>query len=137
MKRDPGGRSLAIAELRCPGRHGAYPGERDATRTFLVDVDVRGALADDDVMTLVAVARQAVAARSHALLESVAADVGDAILVAVRGVAAVQVRVTKPDPPGLGASSEAVSLTRSRRRRPGAHAPSGPRGRTDGRHARG
>ncbi len=32
---------LEIHGLRCQGRHGAYPGEQDEKRLFLVDVHVR------------------------------------------------------------------------------------------------
>lgn len=108
--------SVTITSLPCPGRHGAYPGERDAVRTFLVDLSLDGPLDADDVERVAATARQAVAARSHALLESVADDVAAAVLAGSAQVTAVRVRVAKPDPPGLAAESEAVTLTRARPR---------------------
>lgn len=110
-----GERRIELRGLRCPGRHGAYPGERDVVRTFLVDVEARGAVGERDVEAIAACARDAVAAGSRALLERVANEVARAIIARVDGVAEVAVRVVKPDPPGLGATSEAVSLRRARR----------------------
>ncbi len=109
---------IAIAGLRCPGRHGAYRGERERTRTFLVDLDLDGASGPSDSDRAAEAARRAVAGRSHALLEGVADDVAHAILDALPSLSAVRVRVAKPDPPGLGATLEAVSLTRAHSPRP-------------------
>ncbi len=107
---------MVIASLRCAGRHGVYPGERETVRTFLVELSLDGALGADDVERVAETARYAVAARSHALLESVADDVAAAVLAGSAHVTAVRVRVAKPDPPGLDAECEAVSLTRARPR---------------------
>jgi len=120
-------RRIGIAGLRCDGRHGAYVGERDVTRAFFVDIRAVGALIDDDVETIASVARSVVAERSHALLERVADSVADAILAAIDRVSSVEVRVAKPDPPGLDAASEAVALIRVRRN--GSRAPSAPHAR--------
>ncbi|HZP96791.1 MAG TPA: dihydroneopterin aldolase [Candidatus Limnocylindria bacterium] len=108
--------TLDIAELRCTGRHGAYPGEQDAARTFLVDLSVAGEVGADEVATVAAIARRVVGGEPHALLERVAAEIGRAILAERATVDHVTVRVAKPDPPGIDAASEAVSLTLARPR---------------------
>lgn len=113
---DRPGENVVITSLPCPGRHGVYPGERDTVRTFRVDLSLEGTLHADDVERVAATARDAVAARSRALLESVADDVAAAVLASSARVTAVRVRVAKPDPPGLDAESEAVTLTRARPR---------------------
>lgn len=107
---------MELTGLRCAGRHGAYPGERDVTRTLLVDVALTGDLGADGTERVVATTRRAVGSHSRALLERVADDVARAILAELAGVEAVRVRVAKPDPPGLDASLEAVTLSRDRRR---------------------
>ena len=107
---------VELRGLACPGRHGAYEGERDQTRVFLVDVSLRTrqglptATSDE----LGSVATSAVAAASRRLLERVAFDVADAVLTRWEQADAVWVRVTKPDPPGLDAAAEAAAITLSR-----------------------
>ena len=107
---------MELIGLRCAGRHGAYPGERDVTRTFVVDLAIAGDLDVDGTERVVATTRRAVGSHSRALLERVADDVAQAILGEFAGIDAVRVRVAKPDPPGLDASLEAVTLTQARRR---------------------
>ncbi len=128
--------TVVISGVPCEGRHGAYAGERDVVRTFLVDVTARGA-SGDDAARIEAIAKRAVAARSRNLLERVAADVAAAVLGGIPSATAVTVRVVKPDPPGLGAASEAVSLSLARGGLRGAPAPSGSRVGPGGRRARG
>lgn len=132
METRPNGR-VEIAGLRCPGRHGAYDGEQDQTTTFLIDIDARGDVREADGERFAAIACEVLAGPSRTLLERVTADVADAILAAEGRVDVVRVRVTKPDPPGLGAAAEAIALTRSR----GARAPSAPSEATGPRRARG
>jgi dihydroneopterin aldolase len=108
---------MELTGLRCAGRHGAYPGERDVTRTFLVDLALAGEVGADGTERVVATTRHAVGSHSRALLERVADDVARAILSEFTGVDAVRVRLAKPDPPGLDASLEAVTLSRDRRQR--------------------
>lgn len=112
---------LQLRGLRCPGRHGAYPGEQQAQRLFLVNLAVRAdllratesdALADAvDFAALAAAVREIVGGPPRALLETVAADVARTILARFPPVAVVRLRLAKPDPPGLGAAEEAVELT--------------------------
>ncbi len=105
-----------VRAVSSPGRHGAYDGEHDQTRVFLVDVSLRSRqpLPNADPNELAAVARTVVAGPSRHLLERVAFDVADAVLARWDQAEAVWVRVTKPDPPGLDAAAEAVAVTLSR-----------------------
>lgn len=105
-----------VRALPCPGRHGAYEGERDHVRLFLVDVTLRSrqGLRTARPEELADVARNAVAATSRRLLERVAYDIADATLSRWDEPDSVWVRVTKPDPPGLEATAEAVAITLSR-----------------------
>ncbi len=115
---------LELRGLRCPGHHGAYSGEQDRERIFVVDVAVRADLrgpAESDALTdaldfaaLAAAAREVVAGRSRALLEALALDLAVTILGRFAAVEAVRVRLAKPDPPGLDALDEAVALTLER-----------------------
>lgn len=140
---------LELRGLRCRGRHGVHPAERETERDFLVDLavraDVGAAVRTDslaatiDLAALAATAREVVAGTSRSLLERLAADVADAILERFAGAAEVRVRVSKPDPPGLDAAEEAVELRRARpRARPsGSPSPSGRRARTARRRGHG
>jgi dihydroneopterin aldolase len=107
---------VELRAIACPGRHGAYEGEREQTRVFLVDVSLRsrrglpGALPDE----IAAITKGAVAATSRHLLERVAFDVADALLTRWEDADGAWVRVTKLDPPGLEASAEAVAIMLSR-----------------------
>lgn len=107
---------VELRGLACPGKHGAYEGERDQTRVFLVDVSLRTSrgLPTATPDELASVATAAVAAASRRLLERVAFDIADAVLTRWDQADAVWVRVTKPDPPGLDAAAEAAAITVSR-----------------------
>ena len=111
---------LALRGLCCLGRHGAYPGEQEQERPFLVDValrcDLRAAVATDqltatlDFAALAATVRAVVAGPSRTLLERLAFEVAQALLQHFPEVTVVRVRVAKPEPPGLDAREEAVEL---------------------------
>ena len=115
---------LEIRGLRCAGRHGAYVGEQDESRTFLVDLAVRAevgraarsdALADAlDFAALAATAREVVGGPSRALLETLAVDVARAVFGRFPTAAEARVRVAKPEPPGLDADQESVEVTVAR-----------------------
>ncbi len=116
---------LELRGLRCAGRHGAYPGEQDMDRPFVVDlrvaVDVDAAAESDDLAdaldmtSLAAEVRGVVSKQPRALLERVAVDVARALLAAFPCIEEVRVRVAKPDPPGLDAVEEAVEISLPRR----------------------
>jgi dihydroneopterin aldolase len=130
---------IDVRALPCPGRHGAYEGERDHIRVFLVDVTLRSrqGLPTARPEELAAVARDAVAATSRRLLERVAFDVAEAALIRWDQPDSVWVRVTKTDPPGLEAAAEAVAITLSREQLRVARRSSARHARQAGRRARG
>ena len=116
---------VELRGLRCLGQHGAYPEERAASpRPFVVDVavqtDVAAAAESDDLgdaLDLAALAetvRQVVNGEPRALLEALALDAAGRVLRRFPAAEQVRVRVAKPDPPGLDAAEEAVSLEVSR-----------------------
>lgn len=106
-------------------------------RMFIVDLVARGSLHDDDLAILTRSARDSVAARSRKLLERVAADIASAAFDELAGLDELTVRVAKPDPPGLDASSEAVAISFGRVTPAAARPPSAPYGRPDRHRARG
>lgn len=140
---------LEIHALRCDGRHGAYEGEKDRARPFLVDVAVRTDLsaaierdsldATIDIAQVAETAREVVGGPSRTLLERVASDVATAIFARFGTVDEVRVRIVKSEPDGLGASAEAAAVTLARpprtvaRRAPTRPAMRGPRTRHRGR----
>ncbi|HEY0583825.1 MAG TPA: dihydroneopterin aldolase [Chloroflexota bacterium] len=112
---------LEIRGMRCQGRHGAYPGEQDQPRLFLVDLEVRTDLSPaattdllDQALDIAALAesvRQVVAGPPCALLERVALDVVRTVLRRFPSIEQARVRIRKPEPPGLEATEESAALT--------------------------
>ncbi|HUY41224.1 MAG TPA: dihydroneopterin aldolase [Candidatus Dormibacteraeota bacterium] len=98
--------AIALRGIRVRARHGADPGEREREQTFEIDVVAEIALgaaaASDDVGDTLHYGRlyrsivEVVRARSHALLERVAADVLDAVFADAR-VARASVTIAKPE----------------------------------------
>jgi len=115
---------IIIRGLRCRGRQGPTPADREQPQDYLVDielsVDVADAAARDDLaaaLDIAAVAslvRDEVARRPRVLLERITADVAQALLEQFDQVTDVRVRVEKPEPRGLDAAAEAVEVTISR-----------------------
>lgn len=111
---------LELRGLRCLGRHGAYPGEQEAERVFLVDVaihlDLGPAAATDDLAAAVDFAaladtvRGVVADRPRTLLEALALAIAQAVVQQFVAADRARVRVAKPQPPGLDATEEAVEI---------------------------
>ena len=116
--------AIEIRKLRCRGRQGVTAEQRAKENDYLVDVrlvaDLGDAVASDDVRDAVdisavaATVRACVAERPRALVERIAADVANALLAQFAKVDEVRVRVTKPNPDGLDAESEAVEISRGR-----------------------
>jgi dihydroneopterin aldolase len=112
---------LEIRGMRCQGRHGAYPGEQDQPRLFLVDLEVRTDLSPAattdlldqalDIAALAETVREVVAGPPCALLERVALDVARSVLRRFPSVEQARVRIRKPEPPGLEAAEESAALT--------------------------
>ena len=116
--------TIEIQGLRCRGRQGTTDEERAKEQDYLVDVwvraDIARAIASDaladavDISAIAATVRAAVAARPRTLVERITADVARALLDGFAGVREARVRVTKPEPDGLGAAAESVELVLSR-----------------------
>ena len=97
------------------GYHGVLPEERKLGQRFVVDVeieaDVRAAGRRDDITKTVRydrvyqVVKSVVEGRPYKLIESVAEKTAEGVLK-MPGVAAVLVRVKKPQPPIKGATME-------------------------------
>ena len=97
-----------------------YPEEQASERLFLVDVAVRTevgrpASSDDlsdalDLACLAETVQEIVAGPQRKLLESLALAAARAVLQRFAQALEVKVRVRKPDPPGLEAAEEAVSV---------------------------
>ena len=93
---------LFLSGIRCEGRHGANPGEKDAPQPFVVDldldVDVSGDAIGDtaDYRGIAKTVHDVVAGESFDLLESIAHAVAEAVLAMPHVVRASAV-VHKPN----------------------------------------
>jgi 7,8-dihydroneopterin aldolase/epimerase/oxygenase len=111
---------VELQGLRCWGRHGVYPEEQASERLFLLDVAVRTdvgrpASTDDlsdalDLACLAQTVTDVVSGPPRKLLESLALAAATAVLQRFAHAVEVKVRVAKPDPPGIDAAEEAVSV---------------------------
>jgi dihydroneopterin aldolase len=99
-------------------------GEQDVERVFLVDLavhlDLHPAITHDrledalDFTALANLARAMVAGPSKNLMETLTAELAQAILTEFPRVDQVRVRVAKPHPTGLDAEQEAVEISLGR-----------------------
>ena len=115
---------LTMRGLRCTGRHGSSPSQREIESTFLVDLsvqtDIEPAARTDDLLNavdlagLAATVRDVVGGPSHVLLETVVIAIARALLEGFPALAEVRVRVRVPEPAGLDAAEEAIEVTLSR-----------------------
>lgn len=116
---------IELTGLTCFGYHGVFEHEKREGQTFLVDItvwlDTRAAAASDDVADTVHYGEMAELAHSivtgepRNLIETVAAEIADAI-VARWPVHAVEVTIHKPQAPiPLTFRDVAVTARRSRR----------------------
>jgi dihydroneopterin aldolase len=93
---------LFLTGIRCEGRHGVNPGEKDEPQPFVVDLDLDVDVAGDaigetaDYRAIAQRAREVVAERSFDLLESIAAEVASAVHELPRIIRATAV-VHKPN----------------------------------------
>ena len=108
---------LFLSGIRCEGRHGANPGEKDRPQPFVVDLDLEVHVGGDaigetaDYRAIAQVARDTVAGTSFELLESIAAAVAAAVAGRERVVRATAV-VHKPNAAGsLGIDGVAAAAT--------------------------
>jgi len=112
---------LRIDGLRCTGRHGSTPAQRELESTFLVDLSVRtdlepAARSDDlssavDLAALAAAVRQVVGGPACVLLDTVAVRTAKALLEGFAALDEVRVRVRVTQPAGLDAAEEAIEVT--------------------------
>ena len=115
---------IIIRGLRCRGRQGPTPRDREQAQDYLVDVELSVDVADAasrddlaaalDIASVASLVRDEVARRPRVLLERMTADVAQALLEQFDQVTEVLVKVEKPEPRDLGAAAEAVELTISR-----------------------
>ena len=122
---------IMIRGLRCQGRQGSTPGDRDSPREYLVDIGVSADVADAvtrdelaaaiDIAALASCVRDEVARRPRVLVERIAADVAESVLERFGSISEVAVKVEKPEPEGLGAAAEAVEVTIARTARARGH----------------
>jgi dihydroneopterin aldolase len=108
--------SIGLRALRCSAQQGQPP----TANLLLVDVTIQFDLTAvaqsdsyDDVVDLADLAdfvRASIAARTWVLLETIAINVGRAVLQRYAMVRSVQMRVVKPNPPGLDAAEEFVEV---------------------------
>ena len=108
---------LFLSGIRCEGRHGANPGEKDAPQPFVVDLDLEVQFDFDvvgdtaDYRAITQVARDTVGRTSFDLLESLAAAVAVAVLAMDLVVRATAV-VHKPNAAGsIGIDGVAAAAT--------------------------
>jgi len=102
--------------LKCPGRHG----EARSDQTYVVDVAIEmdlAAVAESDAYAdvvdladLAHTVRQSVAAPPRLLLETVAVHTARLVLERYSLAHSVALRIASPNPHGLDAAEEAVSL---------------------------
>jgi dihydroneopterin aldolase len=115
---------LELRGLRCKGRHGSSPEQRQIESTFLVDLSVTTDLgpvarADDleravDLAGLAATVRDVVGGPARVLLETVVVEIAQLLLQRFAALQAVHVRISVPHPAGLDAAEEAIDLTLTR-----------------------
>lgn len=120
------GDCIEVRALAALGVHGALPEERERPQPFSLDLDIwldpTPAAETDDLADTVDYGRlvdrslAVVEQRSFALLEALAAAVGDEILATDQRIAAVAVTVRKLRPP-LTARLSSVGVRSVRRRR--------------------
>jgi 7,8-dihydroneopterin aldolase/epimerase/oxygenase len=109
--------------LRCEGRHGDPEGG-EAAPVFLVDVSIEVdltavAVSDSyadvvDLAALAATVRDVVSGPARLLIETVAVHAAQRVLQDYASVRRVQLRLARPDPPGLDAVEEAVEVALDR-----------------------
>jgi len=110
--------------MRCTGRHGSTPAQREVESTFLVDLSVRADLApaarsDDltsavDLAALAATVREVVGGPSRVLLETVVIAVARTLVERFTALEEVSVRIRMAEPAGLDAAEEAIEVTLAR-----------------------
>src|SRR4029077_6534178 len=115
---------IVIRGLRCRGRQGPTPADRQHAHDYLIDIALsldigEGVRRDDlaaalDIAAVASFVRDEVARRPRVLLERMGSDIAQALLPRFVRVCEVSVTVEKPEPDSLDAAAEAVELTITR-----------------------
>ena len=112
---------LFLTGIRCEGRHGANPGEKDAPQPFVVDLDVEVEVEEDEIdrtadyRAITGTVRDTVRETSFDLLESLARAVAEAV-VQIPRVLGTTVLVHKPNAArSLGIDGVAAGSSSTRR----------------------
>lgn len=107
---------VELRALRCPAIQG-HPPEPTLLRVDVaIEIDLARVATSDafedvvDLADLAASVRQALAAEPRTLLETISVHVARMVLERYALVSAVHVRVVKPEPAGLDAAEESVTL---------------------------
>jgi 7,8-dihydroneopterin aldolase/epimerase/oxygenase len=93
---------LFLSGIRASGHHGARPGEKDEPQELVVDLDIEVSVGDDDIAGtadyrgITDIVRAIVQDGSFDLIETVAAEIADAVL-AVERIERVTAVVHKPN----------------------------------------
>ena len=108
---------LFLSGIRASGRHGARPGEKDEPQELVVDLDIEVAVGDDEIAGtadyrgITETVRAVVQDGSFDLIETVAAEIADAVVVLDRIVRVTAV-VHKPNAAvRLGVDGVAAAVT--------------------------
>ena len=108
---------LFLSGIRASGRHGARPGEKEEPQELVVDLDIEVTVGDDEIAGtadyrgITEIVRAIVGERSFDLIETIAAEIADAVL-AVDRIVRVTAVVHKPNAATrLGVDGVAAAVT--------------------------
>ena len=93
---------LFLSGIRASGHHGARPGEKEEPQELVVDLDIEVTVGDDEIAGtadyrgITEIVRAIVGERSFDLIETIAAEIADAVL-AVDRIVRVTAVVHKPN----------------------------------------
>ena len=108
---------LFLSGIRASGRHGARPGEKEEPQELVVDLDIEVTVGDDEIAGtadyrgITEIVRAIIGERSFDLIETIAAEIADAVL-AVDRIVRVTAVVHKPNAATrLGVDGVAAAVT--------------------------
>jgi len=108
---------LFLSGIRASGRHGARPGEKEEPQELVVDLDIEVTVGDDEISGtadyrgITEIVRAIVGEGSFDLIETIAAEIADAVL-AVDRIERVTAVVHKPNAATrLGVDGVAAAVT--------------------------
>ena len=108
---------LFLSGIRASGHHGARPGEKEEPQELVVDLDIEVTVGDDEIAGtadyrgITEIVRAIVGERSFDLIETIAAEIADAVL-AVDRIVRVTAVVHKPNAATrLGVDGVAAAVT--------------------------